>query len=361
MKFYYYVDKEGERQGPLPLEDLTSYDISPDTLVWCKGMENWQKAKNVHDFDGITHSQEQEVPEPVMQAMNSEDNDDIYDSNATEPTEDSPIEDDGEEESSSNLKYWIIGAVVVLLVIIGLVFTGNKTESTDTVDSTYVDSVATVDIEDEERTIKEFIANMYNNHLYEEYKFLEKHCSRHLLQKLQEDYDYDHTGVAYAIWDFRIGAQEGKPDGNGKSQIISVESSGDGWYTYEFYDGGWRGKNRVKCYIEDGEVIMDVLETVYSEVGEAYNDSETESYFYTADDVFKWLKGQHYYNSDSEVTLVITNIAISANGTVIARKPHVELVSSTEARIKGGDMVLYLNKEENTITDEESYDVYQSY
>lgn len=47
MKFYYFVDKEGVRQRPLPLDDLSAYDISPTTLVWTKGMdmEKWLKAK----------------------------------------------------------------------------------------------------------------------------------------------------------------------------------------------------------------------------------------------------------------------------------------------------------------------------
>ena len=50
MKFYYYVDKEGVRQGPLPLEDIAIDEIQPETLVWCKGMKNWEKAKNVDDL-----------------------------------------------------------------------------------------------------------------------------------------------------------------------------------------------------------------------------------------------------------------------------------------------------------------------
>lgn len=41
MKFYYFLDKEGVRQGPLPLDNLSAYDISPTTLVWTKGMEKW--------------------------------------------------------------------------------------------------------------------------------------------------------------------------------------------------------------------------------------------------------------------------------------------------------------------------------
>ena len=58
MKFYYFVDKEGVRQGPLPLDDLSAYDISPTTLVWTKGMEKWMKAKDVADFsDILLHSQ----------------------------------------------------------------------------------------------------------------------------------------------------------------------------------------------------------------------------------------------------------------------------------------------------------------
>lgn len=53
MKLYYFVDKEKVRQGPLPLEDLQSYEITPQTLVWSKGMKNWQKAKDLPDFQGF--------------------------------------------------------------------------------------------------------------------------------------------------------------------------------------------------------------------------------------------------------------------------------------------------------------------
>ena len=58
MKFYYFVGKDGLRHGPLPLGDLTSEEISPDTLVFCKGMRSWEKAKSVEDIKGILHSQD---------------------------------------------------------------------------------------------------------------------------------------------------------------------------------------------------------------------------------------------------------------------------------------------------------------
>ena len=48
-------------------------------------------------------------------------------------------------------------------------------------------------------------------------------------------------------------------------KIISVKKTADGWYKYEFLDVGWYGINRLKCHIEDGEVIMDALENVYEE------------------------------------------------------------------------------------------------
>lgn len=126
----------------------------------------------------------------------------------------------------------------------------------------------------DDQTIKDFITHMYNNTLYIDYEFLEKHCTRNLLDKLEADNDYDTEGVAYAVWDFRTNAQDGKPDSNGLSEVISIESSGDGWYTYEFYDGGWHGKNRLKCFIQDGQVMMDALEKIYDELDELYKEEQ---------------------------------------------------------------------------------------
>lgn len=271
MKFYYFVDKEGVRQGPLPLDDLSAYDISPTTLVWTKGMEKWMKAKDVADFsDILLHSQ---VTNDILPATEKPEETPKNTSNTSpDSLENEHIDEfstEEIEEKSSNLKYWIIGAVLVVIVFI--VFFGyNKTESfTDSVDTLAIDSVSESDYVDEENIVKEFIVNMYNNHLYDEYRFLENHCTRHLLDVLRADYEYD--GIGYAVWDFRTCSQEGKPDSEYENKIISVESLGDGWYTYEFYDGGWRGKKRVKASVVDGEVMMDVLETLYDECKESFN------------------------------------------------------------------------------------------
>ena len=180
-------------------------------------------------------------------------------------------------------------ACVVIPVIAGCVPGNGNTDSTSTdaesdsacvdtctviVDGQSSDSVRQAHNNEENKVIIEFLTNMYNNSLYYEYDFLENHCSRPLLTMLENDYDYDHEGVAYAIWDFRTSAQDGKPDSDNTNKIINVESVGDGWFTYEFYDQGWRGKKRVKAFVKDGEVIMDALETLYDECYDTYYQTE---------------------------------------------------------------------------------------
>ena len=49
-----------------------------------------------------------------------------------------------------------------------------------------------------EDTIKSSLTKMYNDKLYENYDFLQKHCSPELLQKLQDAYPYDSDEPAYA-------------------------------------------------------------------------------------------------------------------------------------------------------------------
>lgn len=48
MKYFAMID--GERRGPYTLEELGTAGVLPDTYVWCKGMDNWQKAEEVADI-----------------------------------------------------------------------------------------------------------------------------------------------------------------------------------------------------------------------------------------------------------------------------------------------------------------------
>jgi hypothetical protein len=46
----YYVMRDGEQVGPFLLSSLPDEGVAPDTYVWCKGMDKWQRAKDVADI-----------------------------------------------------------------------------------------------------------------------------------------------------------------------------------------------------------------------------------------------------------------------------------------------------------------------
>lgn len=48
MRYFAMID--GERRGPFTLEQLQETGITPETYVWCKGMEDWRKAEDVADI-----------------------------------------------------------------------------------------------------------------------------------------------------------------------------------------------------------------------------------------------------------------------------------------------------------------------
>ena len=75
-----------------------------------------------------------------------------------------------------------------------------------------------------EMMFEAFITKMYNEKLYEDYDFLQKHCSPELLKKLQDAYQYD--------------------------------SDGD-WYTYAALDMGWEFSKRIKLAHRDEKVIIE--------------------------------------------------------------------------------------------------------
>lgn len=48
MRYFAMID--GERRGPFELSELAEAGVGPDTYVWCKGMDDWQKAEDVADI-----------------------------------------------------------------------------------------------------------------------------------------------------------------------------------------------------------------------------------------------------------------------------------------------------------------------
>ena len=103
---------------------------------------------------------------------------------------------------------------------------------------------------------KSFITQMYNNKLYEDYDFLQKHCSAKLLKKLRDAYPYDTDGIAYATWLFRSGQQDSKPGADNKTIMLEVKADGD-WFVYTALDMGWKFTNRIKITNKGGEVVIE--------------------------------------------------------------------------------------------------------
>lgn len=110
-----------------------------------------------------------------------------------------------------------------------------------------------------EDTIKSFLTKMYNDKLYEDYDFLQKHCSPELLKKLQDAYPYDSDGAAYAIWLFRSGQQDSKPGSDCKTMMLDVKADGE-WHFYTALDMGWEFTNRIKVISKDGKIIIEDMD-----------------------------------------------------------------------------------------------------
>ena len=126
------------------------------------------------------------------------------------------------------------------------------------------------DAERNDSLIRDFITNMYENKRYEDYDFLEAHCTAKMLKHLKDEFEYDGDG--YAGYLFRTSAQDYKPGAEDvKNKVLSINKDSEGWYHYMFTDGGWRGENKIKVCVENGEVKVDELERVNNEYAEAGN------------------------------------------------------------------------------------------
>lgn len=115
-----------------------------------------------------------------------------------------------------------------------------------------------VSAQDKDRSgdIRPFITRMYEGKLYENYDFLQEHCSAELLKKLQDAYSYDANGVAYATWLFRSSQQDSKPETNGESCMVEVKTDNGDWYIYRAIDMGWEFTKRIKVFNKNGKIVI---------------------------------------------------------------------------------------------------------
>ena len=62
----YYVAIDGQQSGPFETKELISLIrdgvITPDSLVWKKGMKNWVKADSVKELESLFENVESSIP-----------------------------------------------------------------------------------------------------------------------------------------------------------------------------------------------------------------------------------------------------------------------------------------------------------
>ncbi len=73
MEYYYYVDASRKQAGPYELEALVAQGITPQTLVWKQGMENWAPAAEVPEVAAalaaavvVASPEPPQAPEPPL-------------------------------------------------------------------------------------------------------------------------------------------------------------------------------------------------------------------------------------------------------------------------------------------------------
>lgn len=61
----YYIGKNNQQTGPFEVNQLLANGLTPDTLVWCSGMQGWDKAKNVAELAGLFVAKQPQYQQPV--------------------------------------------------------------------------------------------------------------------------------------------------------------------------------------------------------------------------------------------------------------------------------------------------------
>jgi hypothetical protein len=93
-KEFYYLE-EKEQKGPFTIDQLKSFSLKPDTLVWADGFENWKPIKDVEELKFLLRKSP--PPPPIIDNSTS--------STAQELNE--KLEDEKILIEDSNVKFWV--------------------------------------------------------------------------------------------------------------------------------------------------------------------------------------------------------------------------------------------------------------
>ncbi len=92
MKFWIRIN--GVQEGPMEVEQMKQYNITPTTYVWCAGMKDWTYAKDVEVLEEVLlhcaneSDTEQQTPQPTESDEPAAEPENIDEDDATEPKAD---------------------------------------------------------------------------------------------------------------------------------------------------------------------------------------------------------------------------------------------------------------------------------
>lgn len=64
MKYYAMI--EGQQRGPFELEELPGAGVRPSTYIWCKGMDDWEKAEDIADVCRLFRNHLYDIMHPTL-------------------------------------------------------------------------------------------------------------------------------------------------------------------------------------------------------------------------------------------------------------------------------------------------------
>lgn len=112
----------------------------------------------------------------------------------------------------------------------------------------------------EQNQVNAFLQELYDKYVFGndgfgDFEDIVEHFSPKILTQLRDEFEYD--GGGYAVWLFRTGMQDGPED---KSEVTSISTEDDDWYTVFFSDMGIKGSCRFQAKLVNGKVFVSKFE-----------------------------------------------------------------------------------------------------
>ena len=108
---YFYLDKNGQQQGPIEANELPKHDVTHNTKVWKQGMNDWQEAGTIPELFNLFSSEDLDViPQSNNRASSNE-------------------QSFNRVEKSSNQLVWVLCFFLVVAIIIIIVLSINLSDA----------------------------------------------------------------------------------------------------------------------------------------------------------------------------------------------------------------------------------------